>query len=172
PVFIFIPIAIKLTSKGPVFYRQKRVGLREGVFNLIKFRSMIQDAEAGIGAVWSQKNDPRVTPIGRFMRRTRIDEIPQFLNVLSGDMSIIGPRPERPEFVKELEKEIPYYSLRHTVKPGLTGWAQINYRYGASEEDAVEKLHYDLYYIQEASLLLDIVIVLKTISTLILKRGS
>ena len=171
-LLVLVSLAIKLTSRGPVFYRQKRMGLYGEVFNLVKFRSMVHNAEAGTGAVWSGENDSRITFIGRLLRRTRIDEIPQFLNVLWGDMSLIGPRPERPEFVSELAKEIPYYYLRHTVKPGLTGWAQVNYRYGASKEDAVEKLQYDLYYIQEASLLLDLVILLKTLTTLILRRGS
>lgn len=172
--WLFIPVAlvIKLTSRGPVFYKQKRVGLYGNVFNLVKFRSMVYNAEAATGAVWSQEKDSRVTLVGRLLRRLRIDEIPQFVNVLRGDMALVGPRPERPEFVLELAKEIPYYYLRHTVKPGLTGWAQVNYRYGASREDAIEKLQYDLYYIQEASLLLDVVILLKTIGTLVLRRGS
>jgi lipopolysaccharide/colanic/teichoic acid biosynthesis glycosyltransferase len=133
---------------------------------------MIDKAEDGTGPVWSQENDPRVTALGGLLRRTRLDEVPQFFNVLKGDMSLIGPRPERPEFVEQLEREIPYYGFRHMVKPGLTGWAQVNYKYGASREDAVEKLQYDLYYIQEMSIWLDMVILLRTLGTIVRKKGS
>ena len=171
-LFPVIAFLVKITSRGPVFYKQQRVGLNSDIFNVVKFRSMVHGAETRTGAVWSQEGDERVTFFGRFLRRTRLDELPQLFNVLRGDMALIGPRPERPEFVSDLAKEIPYYHLRHTVKPGLTGWAQVNYRYGASKEDAVEKLQYDLYYIQEGSLLLDLVILLKTIGTLILSSGS
>jgi sugar transferase (PEP-CTERM system associated) len=171
-LFPLIAFFVKLSSRGPVFYSQERVGLNGDVFRVVKFRSMVHDAEEKTGAVWSQEGDERVTLLGRFLRRTRIDELPQLLNVLRGDMALIGPRPERPEFVSKLAAEIPYYHLRHTVKPGLTGWAQVNYRYGASKQDAIEKLQYDLYYIQEGALILDIVIFLKTIGTLILRRGS
>ncbi|MEI6703461.1 MAG: TIGR03013 family XrtA/PEP-CTERM system glycosyltransferase, partial [Deltaproteobacteria bacterium] len=145
PFFPLIALAIKLDSKGPVFFRQERVGNNEKPFVLIKFRTMGQDAEKATGAVWAGKNDPRVTRLGRFLRGTRIDEIPQLINVLKGDMSFVGPRPERPEFVEKLKLVIPYYSKRHFIKPGLTGWAQVRYPYGASVEDAVEKLRYDLY---------------------------
>jgi exopolysaccharide biosynthesis polyprenyl glycosylphosphotransferase len=171
-LFPVIALLTKLTSRGPVFYGQERVGLNGEVFNVVKFRSMVHGAEAQTGAVWSQEGDERVTLLGRFLRRTRLDELPQLISVLKGNMALIGPRPERPEFVSELVREIPYYHLRHTVKPGLTGWAQVNYRYGASKEDATEKLQYDLYYIQEGSLVLDLVIFLKTIGTLILRHGS
>ncbi len=171
-LFPVIALLMKVTSRGPVFYRQERVGLNGEAFKLIKFRSMVHGAEEHTGAVWSQEGDERVTLLGRLLRRTRIDELPQLINVLRGDMALVGPRPERPEFVSELAKEIPYYHLRHTVKPGLTGWAQVIYRYGASKEDAIEKLQYDLYYIQEGSLILDAVILLKTIGTLILRQGS
>jgi len=133
---------------------------------------MVDHAEKASGAVWAQKDDPRVTPLGRFLRRTRIDELPQLWNVLHGEMSFIGPRPERKVFVDQLEKDIPYYPLRFTVKPGLTGWAQVNYRYGASTNDAMEKLQYDLYYLQEMSVQLNLIILLRTIQTIILKPGS
>jgi sugar transferase (PEP-CTERM system associated) len=171
-LFPVIALLTKVTSRGPVLYRQERVGLNGEIFNVVKFRSMVHGAEAQTGAVWSQEGDKRVTLLGQFLRRTRLDELPQLANVLRGDMALIGPRPERPEFVSELAREIPYYHLRHTVKPGLTGWAQVNYRYGASKEDAIEKLQYDLYYIQEGSLVLDLVILLKTVGTLVLSRGS
>ncbi len=172
PVFPFIAAGIKLDSRGPVLLRQKRVGEMEKEFVLYKFRTMRQDAEKTSGAVWAEKNDPRVTFIGRFLRKTRIDELPQFYNVLRGDMSFIGPRPERPEFVKNLKKIIPYYPERHFVKPGLTGWAQIRYPYGASIEDAVEKLRYDLYYIKNISLFLDMLIILETVKVMLFGRGA
>ncbi len=171
PVFLIVALLIKLTSKGPVFYTQERVGLDKEPYQLIKFRTMIADAEED-GPVWASKNDPRVTLLGRFLRRSRLDEIPQFINILKGDMSIVGPRPERPNFVKMLEQYIPYYSLRFAAKPGLTGWAQVNYQYGASIEDAHIKLQYDLYYIQEMSIVLDFIIMLKTLQTVLLHRGS
>ena len=173
PLLILISLIIKLTSKGPVLYRQERLGLNRRPYQMIKFRSMVADAERGRGPTWSEgKKDPRVTWIGRFLRRTRLDEVPNFLNVLNGDMSIVGPRPERPSFVDLLEAEIPYYGLRFAVKPGLTGWAQVNYSYGASIEDACKKLQYEVFYIQERSLLLDMLILAKTAQTVLLRPGS
>jgi len=162
PIMALVAIAVKLSSTGPVFYHQRRVGFREKEFSLIKFRSMRTDAEKD-GAQWSSgKNDARVTAVGRFLRRSHLDELPQLINVLRGEVSLVGPRPERPEFVSELKKEIPYYELRHLVKPGITGWAQINFRYGASVADAKEKLTYDLYYVKNRSFWLDIGTILKT----------
>src|SRR5262249_29655017 len=154
PLMLVTAIAIKLDSKGPVFYRQSRTGLNGVTFILYKFRTMVEDAEKS-GARWAEENDPRVTRVGRFLRATRIDELPQLWNVLLGQMSFIGPRPERPDFNSELEAAIPYYDLRHLVKPGITGWAQVLYPYGASVEDAREKLQYDLYYIKNYSVMLD-----------------
>ncbi|MCX7771056.1 MAG: TIGR03013 family PEP-CTERM/XrtA system glycosyltransferase [Proteobacteria bacterium] len=172
-LIITIPVAIliKIESRGPVFYRQRRVGLNNRIFECIKFRSMTVHAEKN-GAVWASKNDNRVTRVGKVIRKLRIDEIPQMWNVLKGDMSFIGPRPERPEFVELLEKKIPYYNLRHSVKPGITGWAQVCYPYGASEEDALEKLKYDLYYIKNLSLFLDFQILLKTAKVVLLGQGA
>jgi sugar transferase (PEP-CTERM system associated) len=172
PIMVGAALLVKLTSRGPIFYHQERVGLGGRTFQVYKFRSMRQDAEAATGPVWSQKNDSRITPTGRFLRRTRLDELPQIWNVLRGDMSIVGPRPERPTFVQELTAKIPFYGQRHVVKPGLTGWAQVRYTYGASVEDAIEKLQYDLYYIKNLSLALDLVIVLETIKTVVLRRGA
>lgn len=171
PFFPLIAIAIKLDSKGPVLFRQLRVGNREKQFMLYKFRSMRQDAELASGAVWAEKNDPRVTMLGKFLRNSRVDEIPQMINVLKGDMSFIGPRPERPEFVEKLKQVIPYYSKRHFIKPGLTGWAQVRYPYGASIEDAVEKLRYDLYYIKNITPFLDTLIFFETIKVVLFGRG-
>jgi sugar transferase (PEP-CTERM system associated) len=171
PITLFIALLIKVESPGPIFYCQERVGERGKPFHVIKFRSMRQDAEKH-GAVWAQKNDPRVTRIGAFIRKTRIDEIPQMWNVLRGEMSIVGPRPERPIFVEQLNKKIPYYSLRHSVKPGITGWAQICYPYGASEEDALHKLEYDLYYIKNLSIFLDFLIAFRTIKTVLGRQGA
>ncbi|HND31604.1 MAG TPA: sugar transferase, partial [Myxococcota bacterium] len=166
-------ILVKLESPGPAFYIQERLGKNEQPFGIIKLRTMRQDAEAGTGAVWSQgQGDPRVTRVGRFLRRSRIDELPQFYNVLRGDMSVIGPRPEREHFVRLLKEKIPFYGLRFSVKPGVTGWAQVRYRYGASEEDAVEKLSYELYAVQEMSPALYILILLKTIQTVMVRPGS
>ncbi|MBE7438743.1 MAG: sugar transferase [Spirochaetales bacterium] len=170
PILLVFAILIRLESRGPVIYRQVRNGLRGMPFTVYKFRSMRVDAESG-GARWAEKNDPRVTRIGRFMRATRIDELPQLWNVLRGEMSFIGPRPERPEFNSLLEKEIPYYRLRHLVRPGLTGWAQVMYPYGASVADAVEKLQYDLYYIKNYSLLLDVYILLRSLRVVIYAAG-
>jgi sugar transferase (PEP-CTERM system associated) len=172
PLFPIIALLIKTDSKGPVFYRQLRVGEGEKNFFLTKFRTMKQDAETQTGAVWAQKNDTRVTRIGSFLRKVRLDELPQFVNVLKGEMSFIGPRPERPEFVAKLQQTLPYYVNRHFVKPGITGWAQIKYRYGASDEDALEKLRYDLYYIKNLSLLLDTSITIDTIKVVLFGKGA
>lgn len=165
PLFAIISILIKATSKGSVLFKHKRISINDTEFTIYKFRSMYTDAEKK-GAVWTENNkkDPRITPIGRFMRETHIDEIPQLINILKGDISFVGPRPERPEFVNELKKEILYYDLRHSVKAGLTGWAQVNYKYGSSVEDAREKLRYDFYYIKNRTIFFDILIVLKTIA--------
>ena len=171
PFFPLIALAIKLDSNGPVFFRQLRVGNREKQFVLYKFRSMRQDAELGSGAVWAEKNDPRVTAFGSFLRNSRIDEIPQLINVLKGNMSFVGPRPERPEFVEKLKQIIPYYSKRHFIRPGLTGWAQVRYPYGASVEDAVEKLRYDLYYVKNITPFLDTLIFFETIKVVLFGRG-
>lgn len=171
PVTVLTVITIKLDSKGPVFYKQKRVGLNNRHFEVIKFRSMTVEAEKN-GAVWAMAEDPRVTRVGRIIRKLRIDEIPQMWNVVKGEMSFIGPRPERPEFVRLLEEHIPYYSLRHSVKPGITGWAQVNYPYGASEEDALEKLQYDLFYIKNLVPSLDFHILLKTVKVVLFGKGA
>lgn len=172
PLFPVLALLIKMDSDGPVFFSQTRVGEGDKEFTILKFRTMRKDAEARTGAVWSPENDPRITPLGHFLRKSRLDEIPQLLNVLAGDMSMVGPRPERPEFVTKLKKAIPYYSERHYVKPGVTGWAQVLYPYGASEQDAVEKLRYDLYYIKNMSILMDINIILKTVHVVLFNRGG
>ncbi len=171
PIMIIASILIKLESRGPAFFSQKRVGLNDKEFTIYKLRSMKNDAEKN-GAVWAKENDNRVTKLGRFIRKVRIDELPQLWNILKGDMSLIGPRPERMVFVKELEEELPYYYIRHTVKPGLTGWAQINYPYGATKKDALEKLEYELYYIKNMSILFDIKIMLKTVGVMLFGQGS
>jgi sugar transferase (PEP-CTERM system associated) len=171
PISISVALAIKLESPGPVFYLQERVGEREQTFNIIKFRSMREDAEKS-GAVWAMENDTRVTRIGGFIRKVRIDEIPQMWNVLKGEMSFVGPRPERPVFVEKLVETIPYYSLRHSVKPGISGWAQVCYPYGASEEDALRKLEYDLYYIKNQSIFIDMLVIFRTIKTVLFQKGS
>jgi sugar transferase (PEP-CTERM system associated) len=172
PICLITAALVKFTSKGPVFFRQERTGQDGKPFHLIKFRTMRADAEKHSGPVWAQKNDSRVTPIGRVLRLSRLDEIPQFLNILRGDMSFVGPRPERPHFVAQLQKEIPFYPLRHTVKPGLTGWAQVRHPYGASIDDAQEKLRYDLYYIKNLSLLFDLNIMLRTVSVILRGKGA
>jgi exopolysaccharide biosynthesis polyprenyl glycosylphosphotransferase len=172
PAMAIVAVAVKLTSPGPAVYRQARVGLRNRNFTVYKFRSMREDAEAGTGAVWARQNDNRVTPVGRFLRRTRLDELPQLWNVLIGDMSLVGPRPERPEFVQQLTEQIPFYRQRHSIRPGLTGWAQVRYAYGASVEDSLEKLQYDLFYIKNLSIPLDLFIVFSTIKTVLFRRGS
>jgi sugar transferase (PEP-CTERM system associated) len=171
PVMALVALAVKLDSKGPMLFRQKRVGERGRIFVLNKFRSMSVDAERN-GAVWATAGDPRVTRVGRWIRRTRLDELPQFWNVLVGDMSFVGPRPERPEFVGTLQREIPFYMGRHSVKPGITGWAQVRHRYAASVEDSMEKLQYDLYYIKNLSPLLDLVILLSTLQVVLFARGA
>lgn len=171
PLMMVSALIIKVESPGPIFYRQERVGERGAPFWIIKFRSMGQDAEKD-GAVWASKNDCRVTKFGGFMRKVRIDELPQLWNVLKGEMSFVGPRPERPVFVKELAQKIPYYSLRHNIKPGVTGWAQICYPYGASEEDALRKLEYDLYYLKNLSVAMDLWIVFQTVKTVLFQKGS
>lgn len=171
PIAIITALLIRLESPGPVLYRQERTGERGEPFFIIKFRSMRQDAERD-GAVWASKNDARVTRIGGFIRKVRIDEIPQMWNVLLGQMSFVGPRPERPVFVEELAKKLPYYSLRHAAKPGITGWAQVCYPYGASEEDALRKLEYDLYYIKHQSFFIDLLIIFRTIKTVLFQKGS
>jgi sugar transferase (PEP-CTERM system associated) len=172
PVMLLAALAVKLSSRGPVLFRQARVGRNGKVFTLFKFRSMYANAEARTGAVWASKDDPRVTAAGRWLRRMRIDELPQLWNVLHGDMSIVGPRPERPEFVNVLAEKIPYYRQRHCVKPGITGWAQINHKYGDSIEDSITKLEYDLYYIKHISPTLDIYILLQTLKTVLTSRGA
>ncbi|MGV1098201.1 TIGR03013 family XrtA/PEP-CTERM system glycosyltransferase [Thiovibrio sp. JS02] len=171
PIFLVSALIIKLESPGPVFYCQERVGERGVLFKVIKFRSMRNDAEKD-GPVWAQQNDSRVTRYGEIMRKLRIDEIPQMLNVLMGDMSFVGPRPERLFFVKDLEEKIPYYSIRHVVKPGITGWAQVYYPYGASEEDALRKLEYDLYYIKNLSIGMDLWTIFQTVKVVLFRKGS
>ena len=171
PFFPLIALAILVESPGPIFFKQVRVGNGEKPFVLYKFRSMRRDAERA-GAVWAVKNDARVTGVGRFLRNSRIDEIPQLYNVLKGEMSFIGPRPERPEFVESLKRDIYYYSKRHTIKPGLTGWAQVRYPYGATVEDAIEKLRYDLYYIKNLSFFLDTQIIFETVKVVLFGRGG
>ena len=172
PVMLLVTLAVRCTSNGPVLYHQRRVGLHGQVFTVHKFRTMKVDAERQTGPMWSTANDDRITSIGRFLRRTRLDELPQLWNVLIGEMSLVGPRPERPEFVSQLTEKIPFYGQRHVLKPGLTGWAQVRYTYGASVEDAIEKLQYDLYYIKNLSVALDVVIMLETIKTVISRRGA
>ena len=172
PVLLLTAVLIKLDSPGPVFYRQVRVGLGGKPYQIIKFRSMRNDAEKDGRAQWAQAGDPRVTRVGSLLRKSRIDEIPQAFNVLAGDMSFVGPRPERPPFVADLGEKIPYYNERHRVKPGITGWAQINYPYGASVEDARQKLRYDLYYIKNKSLLFDLIVMLQTVRIILFAEGS
>lgn len=172
PLIPLIVLAIRLDSRGPVFYTQGRVGKGGRVFRVVKFRTMRQDAEAANGPQWAGDNDPRVTRVGKFLRSSRLDEIPQLWCVLKGDMAFVGPRPERPEFIQWLSKEIPYYGVRHMVRPGLTGWAQVKYKYGSTIEDAREKLQYDLYYIKNASIGLDLLIMFLTIKIVLLRRGA
>jgi sugar transferase (PEP-CTERM system associated) len=172
PLMALLTVLVRLTSPGPAIYSQQRVGQHGRVFTVHKFRSMRQDAEESTGAVWAKPDDPRTTGLGRFMRRTRLDELPQLWNVLIGDMSFVGPRPERPEFVTTLATQIPYYGQRHVVRPGLTGWAQVRYTYGASVEDALMKLQYDLFYIKNMSLSLDLFIIFSTARTVLLRRGA
>ncbi len=167
----FVWFANRFTAPGEVLYRQTRVGKNGGLFHIVKFRSMVMDAEEHTGAVWASKDDERVTPVGRILRKTRLDEVPQFWNVLKGDMSLIGPRPERPEFVTQLSEKLPYYRVRHAVKPGITGWAQVEYSYGSSVKDALIKLQYDLYYIKHQGPFLDLMILIKTIQVVLGLQG-
>lgn len=171
PIILIVSVLIKLDSKGPVLFSQERVGENRKPYMIHKFRSMVADAETKSGPVWAQSEDDRITRVGNFIRKWRIDEIPQLWNVLRGDMSFVGPRPEREFFIKQLEKLIPYYSERMSVKPGVTGWAQVSYGYGASVEDAIEKLNYDLFYIKNMSILMDILVILRTIKTVLFGKG-
>jgi sugar transferase (PEP-CTERM system associated) len=171
PILAIAALAIKLDSKGPVLYSQTRVGLMGAPYEIFKFRSMRTDAEADGVAVWAGENDPRITKVGKFLRATRIDELPQIWNILKGEMSLVGPRPERPFFVTQLAESLPFYNERHRVKPGLTGWAQINYRYGASQDDSRMKLRYDLHYAKNFSVFLDIIILMKTIRVVLWPDG-
>jgi sugar transferase (PEP-CTERM system associated) len=172
PVMALVAIAVKLDSEGPAIFRQERVGLGGKIFQVLKFRSMRMDAEDSNGAQWAAKDDPRATRVGKFIRKFRLDELPQFLNVIRGEMSFVGPRPERPVFVEQLRKDISYYDERHSVRPGVTGWAQVMYRYGANAEDAYRKLEYDLFYLKNMSIFFDCVIVLKTIRTVLTGSGG
>ncbi|MEQ1946055.1 MAG: sugar transferase [Bryobacteraceae bacterium] len=172
PIMLVVAVLVKVTSPGPVFFRQIRVGLGGKPFKLYKFRSMREDAEAKTGAVWATKNDPRVTPLGKWLRKLRLDELPQLFNVLRGEMVMVGPRPERPEFVEKLQQQIPYYRQRLAVKPGITGWAQINHKYGDTIEDTVIKLEYDLYYIKHVSTALDLFVMFHTLKTVLTGRGA
>ena len=172
PLIPFIILAIRLDSKGPVFYTQTRVGRGGRLFKVVKFRTMRQDAEAASGPQWAGDHDPRVTRVGKFLRASRLDESPQLWCVLKGEMAFVGPRPERPEFIEMLSKEIPYYGVRHMVRPGLTGWAQVKYKYGSTVEDAREKLQYDLFYIKNASIGLDLLIMFLTVKIVLLGRGA
>lgn len=172
PLMVLVALAVRLDSKGPIFYCQTRVGHRNRHFELMKFRSMRVDAEDANGAQWASKNDPRVTRVGRFIRKYRLDELPQFINVIRGDMSFVGPRPERPCFVEKLREQIPYYDERHSARPGITGWAQVSYPYGSTVEDAARKLEYDLFYLKNMSLMFDLVIALQTIRIVLGGRGG
>jgi len=172
PMALAAVLAIMLDSKGKVLYRQQRTGLNGEEFGLLKFRSMVDDAEGSSGPTWATMDDPRVTRVGRILRYLRIDELPQLINILKGEMSFVGPRPERPHFVKQLEQQIPYYGLRHAIRPGLTGWAQVQYAYSSSVEESEEKLRYDLFYLKNGSILLDLWIVLKTIKVVLQGSGS
>ena len=172
PLMLIVALAVRVSSPGPALFRQTRVGRNGRLFTLYKFRSMYQDAEARTGAVWAVKDDPRVTPVGRWLRKLRLDELPQLFNVVKGDMAIVGPRPERPEFIEMLEQTAPYYRQRLCVKPGVTGWAQINHKYGDTIDDAIAKLEYDLYYIKNMAASLDAYIVFHTVKTVLLGRGA
>lgn len=172
PLMMLIGVLIKLDTPGPVFYRQTRVGMRGMPYRIWKFRSMRQDAESKGAALWAAADDPRISKVGRWLRKWRIDEIPQLINVLKGEMSLVGPRPERPVFVQELRETIPYYDLRHTVRPGITGWAQVRFRYAASAHDAHVKLQYDLYYVKNLGLLLDARVIMETVRVVVLGEGA
>lgn len=171
PLFVLIALAIKLDSKGPAIYQQKRVGKNNQIFTLYKFRTMIKEAEK-FGPQWAKENDPRITRVGKILRVSHLDELPQLINILKGELSFVGPRPERPEFVEKLKEKIPYYQLRHLVKPGVTGWAQVNYRYASSLKDTQEKLRYDFFYIKNRSFVLDFLIILKTLKLIFSKPSS
>jgi exopolysaccharide biosynthesis polyprenyl glycosylphosphotransferase len=172
PFLLIVPVLIKMDSRGPVFFKQRRVGEGEKEFTLYKYRTMVDGAEKDSGPVWSSDGDNRITILGRFLRKSRLDEIPQLYNVMRGDMSFIGPRPERPFFVESLKKQIPYYSERHCLKPGISGWAQVRYEYGDSIDDAFEKLKFDLYYIKHQSISLDILILINTMKVIMFGRGG
>jgi exopolysaccharide biosynthesis polyprenyl glycosylphosphotransferase len=172
PLMLLVALLLSFESGAPIIYRQERVGLRGRTFQLLKFRSMRPDAEADGKPVWAKVGDPRVTRLGALLRRTRVDELPQLLNVLRGEMSLVGPRPERPVFVEMLTQQIPFYAVRHSVKPGLTGWAQVRYSYGATVEQSIRKLEYDLYYVKNHTLLLDLVILLETVRVVLLGEGA
>lgn len=172
PVMAVVAVLVRISSPGPSLFRQTRVGLNGKTFSLWKFRSMYQDAEARTGAVWATRDDPRITPLGKWLRRLRLDELPQLFNVVRGEMSLVGPRPERPEFVEILQEKIPYYSQRHCVKPGITGWAQINHKYGDTIEDSLIKFEFDLYYIKNLAVSLDLYIIFHTAKTMLLGRGA
>jgi sugar transferase (PEP-CTERM system associated) len=174
PVMLAVMIAIKIEDgwRAPVLYRQTRIGFMGKPFEVLKFRSMCEDAEADGKAVWAQANDSRITRVGRTLRSSRLDELPQVFNVVGGQMSLVGPRPERPEFVTHLSDTIPYYAERHTVKPGVTGWAQLRYAYGSSDDDALEKLQYDLYYVKNHNILLDIMVLLQTVEVILWGKGA
>jgi sugar transferase (PEP-CTERM system associated) len=172
PIMLLTAIAIKLDSRGPLIYRQERVGLGGRPFMCLKFRSMRVDAEKDGVARWATKNDSRVTRVGAFIRKCRIDELPQLISVLRGEMSLVGPRPERPSFVQQLQAEIPFYDIRHSVKPGVTGWAQVRYSYGASVEDARRKHQFDLYYVKNHSLFLDLLVLVETVSVVLFREGA
>jgi sugar transferase (PEP-CTERM system associated) len=171
PIMALIALAIKVDSAGPIFYRQERVGKNGKTFMLLKFRSMKEDAEKETGPVWAEEEDKRVTRVGKIIRKFRMDETPQMINVLRGEMSFVGPRPERPHFVEQLKNEIPFYDKRHAVKPGITGWAQIKYQYGASKNDALEKLKYELYYVKNTSFFLDLLVLFQTVKTALFGNG-
>ena len=172
PLMLLTALLVRLDSPGPVLFKQTRVGVDGKPFTLMKFRSMRTDAEQVSGPVWATEDDPRITRAGRFLRKSRLDELPQLFNVLGGHMSLVGPRPERPVFVEDLERQIPYYSQRHIVRPGVTGWGQINYPYGSSVEDALQKLQYDLFYVKNLSLMFDLSILFTTIKTVVLRKGT
>ncbi|HKK25238.1 MAG TPA: sugar transferase, partial [Gracilimonas sp.] len=172
PFLLLIGLLVRLSSNGPAIYKQTRVGRKGKPFTMYKFRTMLEDAEKNSGPKWASKNDPRVTPIGKWLRKLRIDEIPQLVNVLKGDMSLVGPRPERPHFVEKFSAEVPLYSRRHRVRPGITGWAQVKWKYDASMEDVREKTKYDLFYIENASLNMDAKILINTLMTVIKGRGQ
>ena len=172
PVLLGLAALVRMTSPGPAFYHQTRVGLRGQLFRVHKIRTMRVDAEAGTGPTWAQPGDTRTTTVGRWLRRSRLDELPQLWNVLIGEMSLVGPRPERPEFVAGLQATLPFYGERHAVRPGLTGWAQVRYTYAASVEDAAQKLQYDLYYVKNLSIALDLIILVETLRTVMLRPGS